>query len=86
MRFPLYPELRLAPPFAGGDSTATGAVRPDLVHVVNPAVLGLTGIRCAGKLGVPLVASYHTHIPRYLRHYRLGCLEGRLLERAAGDA
>lgn len=74
-RFPLYPELRIAPPRR---SILRGLerFRPDLVHVVNPAVLGLAGIRCAGRLGVPLVASYHTHVPRYLRHYRLGALEG----------
>jgi len=73
--FPLYPELKLAPP-TPGIGRAVRAFAPDLIHVVNPAVLGCSGIALARRLGVPLVASYHTHIPKYLRHYRLGALEG----------
>ncbi|MEO1765200.1 MAG: glycosyltransferase, partial [Cyanobacteria bacterium J06629_18] len=29
---------------------------------------------------IPLVASYHTHLPQYLQHYGLGMLEGLLWE------
>ena len=29
---------------------------------------------------MPLVASYHTHLPKYLEHYNLGMLEGVLWE------
>ncbi len=76
---PLYPELKLALPRpAIGDTL--GQFRPDLVHVLNPAVLGLAGIYYAKVLGVPLVASYHTHLPQYLQHYGLGMLEGLLWE------
>ena len=74
---PLYPELKLAAP-----SPAVGRVlrsfKPDLIHVVNPAVLGLGGIYYSDALNVPLVASYHTHLPKYLQHYGLGFLEGTL--------
>ncbi|SDJ68861.1 glycosyltransferase family 4 protein [Sediminibacillus albus] len=44
---------------------------PDLVHVVNPALVGATGVYYAEKLGFPLIASYHTHVPKYLDYYRL---------------
>jgi glycosyltransferase involved in cell wall biosynthesis len=54
--------------------------RPDLIHIVNPAVLGLGGLYYAKSLDVPLVASYHTHLPKYLEHYGLGMLEGVLWE------
>jgi len=72
---PLYPELHLAP---SGRRTARQIDRfePDLVHVVNPAVLGVTTMLHARRRKVPLIASYHTHIPKYLRFYRLGALEG----------
>ncbi|NEQ28166.1 MAG: glycosyltransferase, partial [Microcoleus sp. SIO2G3] len=53
---------------------------PDLVHVVNPAVLGIAGIYYSKLHRVPLVASYHTHLPKYLEHYGLGMLEGVLWE------
>lgn len=72
---PLYPELKLALPSVGTKEVIT-KFNPDLIHVVNPAVLGLSGIYYAKKLNIPLVASYHTHLPQYLQHYGLGALEG----------
>jgi glycosyltransferase involved in cell wall biosynthesis len=59
---------------------ALDAFAPDLVHVVNPAVLGLGGIWLAKTKGIPLVASYHTHLPKYLEHYGMGMLEPLLWE------
>ncbi|MFC7320581.1 glycosyltransferase family 4 protein [Halobacillus campisalis] len=44
---------------------------PDLVHVVNPALVGVSGVYHASKLNYPLIASYHTHVPKYLEYYRL---------------
>lgn len=76
---PLYPELKLALPRPSIGSELE-EFQPDLVHVVNPAVLGLAGLYYAKSLRVPLVASYHTHLPKYLEHYGLGMLEGVLWE------
>jgi glycosyltransferase involved in cell wall biosynthesis len=76
---PLYPELKLGlPPI--GTKKVIEKFNPDLIHVVNPAVLGLGGIYYAKTLNIPLVASYHTHLPQYLQHYGLGALEGLLWE------
>jgi glycosyltransferase involved in cell wall biosynthesis len=76
---PLYPELKMALP-----RPAIGHIleqfQPDIIHVVNPAVLGLAGIFYSKVLDIPLVASYHTHLPQYLQHYGLGMLEGLLWE------
>ncbi len=49
--------------------------RPDVVHAVGPACLGIWGSLAARTLGIPLVASYHTDLPRYLPGYGLGWLE-----------
>ena len=79
MPLPLYPELKLAlriPTVA----EALDHFQPDLVHVINPAVLGLGGIWLAKTKGFPLVASYHTHLPKYLKHYGIGMLEPVLWE------
>lgn len=74
---PWYPELKMAfPRPAIGHQLKK--FKPDLIHVVNPAILGLGGIYYAKKLRIPLVASYHTHLPKYLEHYGLGRLEGLL--------
>jgi glycosyltransferase involved in cell wall biosynthesis len=76
---PLYPELKMALP-----RPAIGyeleKFQPHLIHVVNPAILGLAGIFHSKLHNIPLVASYHTHLPQYLQHYGLGMLEGFLWE------
>jgi glycosyltransferase involved in cell wall biosynthesis len=74
---PLYPELKMALP-RPSIGTALKKIQPDVIHVVNPAVLGLAGIFYAKRMGIPLVASYHTHLPKYLEHYGLSALEGLL--------
>jgi glycosyltransferase involved in cell wall biosynthesis len=80
---PLYPELKIALPRPEiGQELAR--FKPDLIHVVNPAVLGLAGIFYAKLNRIPLVASYHTHLPKYLEHYGLGMLEGLLWELLKG--
>jgi len=79
MPLPLYPELKLALP-RPAVAEALERFGPDLVHVVNPAVLGLGGIWLARTKGYPLVASYHTHLPKYLEHYGMGMLEPLLWE------
>jgi glycosyltransferase involved in cell wall biosynthesis len=76
---PLYPELKLALP-RPSIGVALEKFQPDLIHVVNPAVLGLGGLYYAKVMQLPLVASYHTHLPQYLHHYGLGMLEGVMWE------
>ena len=80
---PMYPELKLAPPNPSLRPVLE-EFAPDLIHVVNPAILGLGGIYYAKTLKVPLVASYHTHLPRYLHHYGWGMFEPLLWELLKG--
>lgn len=44
---------------------------PDLIHAVNPAIMGVSGVHHAYKLGYPLIASYHTNLPKYLDYYKI---------------
>ncbi len=77
--FPMYPELRLALPRASLRNTIR-AFNPDLIHVADPALLGIAGLyysggKEGGALRLPLVVSYHTDLPAYLHYYKLGFLE-----------
>lgn len=54
--------------------SALRSFRPDVVHVVNPVFLGIAGVLSARRLGLPLVASYHTNVAHYARYYHLGWL------------
>jgi glycosyltransferase involved in cell wall biosynthesis len=67
-RFPLYPEIRLVPPWAQVGE-ALRRFQPDLVHLLNPLALGVAGLRQARRLGLPTIASYHTDVPGYARLY-----------------
>jgi glycosyltransferase involved in cell wall biosynthesis len=63
--------------------------QPDVVHAVGPACLGVWGIAAARALRLPVVASYHTDLPRYLPGYGLDWLEPviwPLLSRVHGAA
>jgi glycosyltransferase involved in cell wall biosynthesis len=70
---PFYPELRLLlPPPAFGHYLER--FRPDVVHVVDPMVLGTMGIVWARRLGLPVVSSYHTNLAAYCSYFHLSAL------------
>ncbi len=52
--------------------------QPDVVHVVNPAFLGIAGLYYARRLGAPLIASYHTNVPQYADYYHVPFLKPAL--------
>lgn len=70
-RLPFYPELRINVPrrFVW---ERIKAFQPDLVHVVNPVILGPFGLSYARRLKAPTVASFHTDLPRYAQFYGAG--------------
>src|SRR5699024_2589202 len=45
--------------------------KPDVVHAVNPISLASSAVHYANKLNIPLITSYHTHLPNYLDHYNM---------------
>lgn len=62
--FPWYPELRLVPPLISvRDELAD--FQPDVLHLINPASLGIMGLWYGKSMHVPVVASYQTDIPGY---------------------
>lgn len=69
--FPFYPELRINVP-RPRVWTKIKAFQPNLIHLVNPVVMGPFGLSYAKRLNVPTVASFHTDLPRYVEHYGLG--------------
>ena len=66
---PFYKHRRFTLP----NPTVDGIIRgfhPDVVHAAQPLLLASSGAFAAHRQRIPLVASYHTHIPRYLDLYR----------------
>lgn len=80
MRMPLYPDGDGYPPkrvaLPGPQMVhALEKHRPDVVHVINPVLLGAGALAIARRRGWPVVASYHAHLPTYAHLYRCGWLE-----------
>jgi glycosyltransferase involved in cell wall biosynthesis len=76
MPFWLYPELRIAAPRMEAARRLLRQLQPDLVHVATPFGIGLAARAAARAERVPLVSSYHTSFPAYLRYYGLDALGG----------
>ncbi|WP_298819592.1 glycosyltransferase family 4 protein [Chloroflexus sp.] len=74
MPLPLYPEVKLTPP-QPGLTARLRSFRPDVVHLVGPVVLGAIVPGIVRRLGLPLIASYHTDFGAYSRHYGFGFLQ-----------
>lgn len=69
-QLPLYPNMTVG----GVDWTFRLARklrknRPDLLHVTSPGFLMVGAILWGRLMQIPLVVSYHTHIPVYVRSY-----------------
>ncbi len=71
--FPFYPELRMnffRPLFV----RRLKAFSPDVVHLVDPVILGAAGLVAARILNIPLVSSYHTNLATYCSHFGFSLL------------
>lgn len=70
---PFYPELRLLLPLPRLERRLA-QFRPDVVHVVDPSLLGAAGVTWGKRLGAPIVSSYHTNLAAYCGYYHLSAL------------
>src|SRR5260370_35107422 len=43
--------------------------QPDIIHLVDPVVLGAAGLAAARFLNKPVVSSYHTNLAAYCAHF-----------------
>lgn len=71
---PLYRERTLCPP---GPSMGRflRSFRPDVIHVVNPVLLGVGGIYYGRRYRLPTVASFHTNLAAYAHLYHVPILD-----------
>jgi len=76
-RFYLYPEKRAIWPSARVTDLLTD-FQPDVIHTLNPTVFGIQAIISSRLMGVPLVASYHTHFAHYAKLYGYGWISGAI--------
>jgi glycosyltransferase involved in cell wall biosynthesis len=68
LSLPFYPELKFnffRPLFL----RRLNEFQPDVIHLVDPVILGAAGLAAARMLGKPLVSSYHTNLAAYCQHF-----------------
>ncbi len=66
---PGYPLLRVGLPARRKLRRVWTRERPDLVHVATEGPLGLSAIRAARSLSIPVTSSFHTNFHAYTSHY-----------------
>jgi glycosyltransferase involved in cell wall biosynthesis len=67
--FFLYPDVQWAFPRMRDVVEDAARFRPDVVHVATEFALGITGIKVARQLGLPLITSAHTDYEQYAARY-----------------
>lgn len=67
--FFLYPDVQWAFPRMRDVVEDAARFRPDVVHVATEFALGITGIKVARQLGLPLITSAHTDYELYAARY-----------------
>jgi len=75
INFFLYPELQIALPFNHVLTEELNAFEPEIIHVITQGPLGFMGLQYGLKHDIPVVASYTTDFPNYLKFYGLGLFE-----------
>jgi glycosyltransferase involved in cell wall biosynthesis len=71
--FPFYPELKFnffRPLFL----RRLDEFRPDIIHLVDPVILGTSGLAAARFFDIPLISSYHTNLAAYCEHFGFSLL------------
>ena len=68
-RFPLYKQVQLTLDLGLEAFRRLRDRKPDLIHGVAPGFFVVPAIIYARLLNVPLVISYHTHLPNYASQY-----------------
>jgi phosphatidylinositol alpha 1,6-mannosyltransferase len=72
----LYPDVQWAFPRFRGVLEDVERFRPDVVHVATEFAMGVTGLKVARQLGLPVVASAHTDYEKYAARYGLDWMMG----------
>jgi phosphatidylinositol alpha 1,6-mannosyltransferase len=75
---PFYPAVRLPVPWPGIIRNMFDEFKPDVVHLVDPFCFGAASGAYASKMGIPVLASFHTHLPAYTQYYSFNFLTGIL--------
>lgn len=77
---PGYPEVRIGLPSPLKLRKRWRKKRPDVVYVATESPLGMSAMKAARELKIPVAAGFHTNFHQYLRKYKLSNVEKPALQ------
>lgn len=78
---PGYPQVRVSLATATRLARELALLRPDVIHLASPFMLGGPVVRAAQALDIPVVAVYQTDVPGYAAQYNVAPVTGALWRR-----
>lgn len=74
LSLPVYKEIQIVLASHKQIRKALTEYKPDIVHIATEGPLGRGALKVTTKIGYPLVTSFHTNFPQYLKFYGFGFL------------
>ncbi|KAL8517324.1 hypothetical protein ACS0TY_015529 [Phlomoides rotata] len=71
---PMYQKVPLSLALSPRIISAVAQFKPDIIHASSPGVMVFGALAIAKLLSVPIVMSYHTHVPVYIPRYTFSWL------------
>ncbi|XP_073525349.1 uncharacterized protein [Phyllobates terribilis] len=71
---PLYQKVPLSLALSPRIISEVASFKPDIIHASSPGVMVFGALAIAKMLSVPIVMSYHTHVPVYIPRYTFSWL------------
>ncbi|HET7221720.1 MAG TPA: glycosyltransferase family 1 protein [Rhodanobacteraceae bacterium] len=71
---PRYPGLQMGMPRGGELRRRWCERRPDAIYIATEGLLGISAMRAANALQIPVVTGFHTRFHDYASHYGVGLL------------
>jgi len=76
---PTYKDYRIAMPQTIKCLRKIHQFKPDIIHIHSPFPIGMLGVMCSKTFGIPLIGTYHTLFPEFLKYLPIPLLrENRL--------
>ncbi|CAN6313315.1 unnamed protein product [Urochloa humidicola] len=71
---PLYQNVPLSLALSPRIFSEVNKFKPDIIHATSPGIMVIGALAIAKMISVPMVMSYHTHLPAYIPRYNLNWL------------
>lgn len=71
-KLPFYKQVRVGIPRRHQIKQLWSTTPPNIVIIVTEGLLGLSALRLAKRMGIPVVSEFHTHFEHYSHYYHFG--------------